>query len=211
MVRTLVLVAVLAGVAVPAGGCASHKDKNEQAKGKALKIPKDRTVLTGFKPAPATRAPVAYFPATALAPAPVPALTPTPTPALTPQALPTSGSGQTVAAAPQFHPVDPTDYAAPRPVYVSSAPVSSGVPVQRAPVMAPKARPAAWVKSGGQVANVPSAKPQAAGRYQVKKGDTLFGIARTRYGNGNRWQQIASANPGLTPETLQAGATIVVP
>ena len=29
--------------------------------------------------------------------------------------------------------------------------------------------------------------------------------------DGKRWQQIASANPGLTPATLRAGATIVVP
>ena len=63
-----------------------------------------------------------------------------------------------------------------------------------------KARPAA--------AHLP---PAAGSRYQVRKGDTLFGIARTRYGNGMRWQQIASANPGLTPATLKAGSTIVVP
>jgi 5'-nucleotidase / UDP-sugar diphosphatase len=51
----------------------------------------------------------------------------------------------------------------------------------------------------------------AARQYKVQKGDTLFGIARTHYGTGGRWQQIASANPGLTPATPKAGTTIVVP
>jgi nucleoid-associated protein YgaU len=47
--------------------------------------------------------------------------------------------------------------------------------------------------------------------YQVQKGDTLFGIAKSRYGSGNQWQRIAAANPGVTPASLKAGATIVVP
>lgn len=50
-----------------------------------------------------------------------------------------------------------------------------------------------------------------AGTYSVKKGDTLFGIARQHYGNGGQWQRIANANPGLTPATLKAGTTIVIP
>ena len=53
--------------------------------------------------------------------------------------------------------------------------------------------------------------PAAGGSYQVKKGDTLFSIAKATYGNGNQWQRIASANPGLAPNTLKAGQTIVLP
>jgi 5'-nucleotidase len=49
------------------------------------------------------------------------------------------------------------------------------------------------------------------GSYTVKKGDTLYSIARTRYGDGKQWQKIASANPGLRPETLKVGQTITVP
>ena len=49
------------------------------------------------------------------------------------------------------------------------------------------------------------------GSYTVKKGDTLFGIAKTAYGNGNQWQRIAAANPGLSPGTLKAGQTITLP
>ena len=205
MVRTLLLVAALAVVAGPAGGCASHKDKEAQAKRKSLKIPRDRTVLTGFKPAPAParRAPAAYFPSAAYAPMPpAPAALPAPVPAQ-PYAAAPPAAEDPVAAAPQFHPVDPTDYAARRPAYVSAAPVA------RAPRFPATSSPRPAVQSVGAGGRVPTTT--AAGRYQVKKGDTLFGIARTRYGNGNQWQQIASANPGLTPSTLQAGATIVVP
>jgi len=61
------------------------------------------------------------------------------------------------------------------------------------------------------------APAQAAGatgggaKYQVKKGDTLWKIAAAHYGNGNQWQKIVSANPGLSPETLKAGQNIVIP
>ena len=51
----------------------------------------------------------------------------------------------------------------------------------------------------------------AGGSYTVKKGDTLYSIARTRYGDGKQWQKIASANPGLRPETLKVGQTITIP
>jgi 5'-nucleotidase len=49
------------------------------------------------------------------------------------------------------------------------------------------------------------------GAYTVKKGDTLYSIARSRYGDGKQWQKIASANPGVRPETLKVGQTITLP
>ena len=49
------------------------------------------------------------------------------------------------------------------------------------------------------------------GTYKVKKGDTLFGIARAHYGDGKQWQKIAAANPGLSPQSLKVGQTINVP
>ena len=51
----------------------------------------------------------------------------------------------------------------------------------------------------------------ATGSYTVRKGDTLFSIAKSSYGNGNQWQRIASANPGLAPSTLKAGQKIMIP
>lgn len=50
-----------------------------------------------------------------------------------------------------------------------------------------------------------------AGNYTVKKGDTLYSIAKSRYGQGNQWQRIAAANPGLEPSKLKVGQTIVIP
>ena len=64
------------------------------------------------------------------------------------------------------------------------------------------------------VTQTPSAGGAATGgggSYTVKKGDTLFSIAKATYGSGNQWQRIASANPGLSPGTLKAGQTIVLP
>jgi 5'-nucleotidase len=64
------------------------------------------------------------------------------------------------------------------------------------------------------VTQTPPATPGAAGaggNYRVQKGDTLFSIAKQKYGNGNQWQRIASAHPGLSPATLKAGQTIVIP
>ena len=49
------------------------------------------------------------------------------------------------------------------------------------------------------------------GQYKVKKGDTLYRIAKNRYGDGKKWTEIASANPGLTPRSLKVGQTIVIP
>jgi nucleoid-associated protein YgaU len=50
-----------------------------------------------------------------------------------------------------------------------------------------------------------------AGAYTVKRGDTLYSIARTRYGDGKQWQKIVAANPGLRPEGLKVGQTINIP
>jgi 5'-nucleotidase len=47
--------------------------------------------------------------------------------------------------------------------------------------------------------------------YLVKRGDTLFRIAREQYGSGGEWRRIAQANPGLTPATLKAGQRLVMP
>jgi 5'-nucleotidase len=58
---------------------------------------------------------------------------------------------------------------------------------------------------------VTPAAATAGSTYVVKKGDTLFSIAKASYGNGNQWQRIASANPGLSPSTLKAGQKITLP
>ena len=203
MVRTLVSVAVLCAIVALGGGCASHKAKDREARAKGLKIPSDRSVLSGVAAGRAKSPGGPHAGAQAFAaatPAPVPApVMPAAMPAPAPVAMPTPAPAAT--SAPQFQPVDPTDYAAPRPAYASVVPTYAAPAPAWRPAPLPPAQPAS--------AHFPRAV--AGTRYQVQRGDTLFGIARTRYGDGKRWQQIASANPGLTPATLQAGATIVVP
>ncbi|HEX4052729.1 MAG TPA: LysM peptidoglycan-binding domain-containing protein [Tepidisphaeraceae bacterium] len=58
-----------------------------------------------------------------------------------------------------------------------------------------------------------SAAPSAASgnTYTVKRGDTLWKIASTHYGDGKKWHEIADANPGLTPSALRVGQTITLP
>jgi 5'-nucleotidase / UDP-sugar diphosphatase len=98
----------------------------------------------------------------------------------------------------------------PTPVYTQPQPVMAqpGNPT-------PLAQPVVYdTQPSPQYAAQTSATPtfaDAGNRYTVKKGDTLFSIAKSRYGNGNQWQRIASANPGLTPQGLKAGQTITIP
>ena len=61
-------------------------------------------------------------------------------------------------------------------------------------------------------AQAASSSTAAAGAsYTVKKGDTLYHIAKEHYGDGKRWQQIAAANPGIAPNSLRVGQTLVMP
>lgn len=48
-------------------------------------------------------------------------------------------------------------------------------------------------------------------RYTIKKGDTLYSIARNRYGDGKQWTRIAQANPGIDPQKLAVGQVIILP
>jgi len=68
--------------------------------------------------------------------------------------------------------------------------------------------------SGGAV--VPPVKVVAAPaagttQYTIKSGDTLEGIARAQMGDGQKWQLIAAANPGLDPKALKIGQKITIP
>src|SRR4051812_45296501 len=58
---------------------------------------------------------------------------------------------------------------------------------------------------------VASAQSVGGGNYTVKKGDTLYSIAKSRYGSGSQYTKIIAANPGLNPQSLKAGQTISIP
>jgi len=57
------------------------------------------------------------------------------------------------------------------------------------------------------------AMPATAGSrsYVIKSGDTLEAIARAQLGDGQKWRQIASANPGINPNNLKVGQSIAIP
>ena len=56
-----------------------------------------------------------------------------------------------------------------------------------------------------------SAKSAGGTKSTIKKGESLWSIAQSHYGNGNKWKSIAAANPKLDPNKIQAGQTIVLP
>ena len=56
-----------------------------------------------------------------------------------------------------------------------------------------------------------TAAPTAGGTYTIQKGDTLWSIATRVYGNGQRWQDIAAANPSVDPKRLIVGQQLVLP
>ena len=86
-------------------------------------------------------------------------------------------------------------------------PQQPGQPVAQQPVVDDTFAPA----QSTQTADAGDAGGTLAGPYTVKKGDTLYGIAKQRYGDGKQWVRIAEANPGLRPEALKAGQTITLP
>ena len=49
--------------------------------------------------------------------------------------------------------------------------------------------------------------------YTVKKGDTLWKISQSVYGNGKDWKKIYDANSAAIgdPDNLKAGQTLVIP
>ena len=57
----------------------------------------------------------------------------------------------------------------------------------------------------------PGRRATSGTRYTVKKGESLWSIAQTRYGSGQKWKTIAAANPDIDPDRIQAGQTIVLP
>jgi 5'-nucleotidase len=104
-----------------------------------------------------------------------------------------------IAAGCQQQPKPTTDSAALN-VAPDPAPVAYSAP-------APMAAPDPALSTSTPMASVAS----ATNTYTVKRGDTLWKIASTHYGDGKKWREIADANPGLTPSALRVGQTISLP
>ena len=61
------------------------------------------------------------------------------------------------------------------------------------------------------ITSTPTAGAGAGGSYTVKRGDTLYGIARAKYGDGKQYTRIVAANPGVSPQSLKVGQTLTIP
>jgi nucleoid-associated protein YgaU len=59
----------------------------------------------------------------------------------------------------------------------------------------------------------PTPRPNAAASYTVKSGDTLYRIAESTLGDGDRWQEIFRANRDqlASPDNLKVGQTLRLP
>lgn len=94
-------------------------------------------------------------------------------------------------------------------VAASPAPIPSEQPVAAQPVMV---QPISDVQTASYASSTPSVPTTTTRKtYTIKKGDTLFSIAKANYGSGKEWQKIAAANPGLEPSKLKVGQQIVIP
>ena len=63
----------------------------------------------------------------------------------------------------------------------------------------PEAKPAAEAAAGTET------------RHVIAKGDTLWGLAKAVYGNGELWKTIAAANGNPVPEKLEIGKELQIP
>jgi LysM repeat protein len=91
-----------------------------------------------------------------------------------------------------------TDIAPVAPSYAPT-PVASAQPVYASQQVTPVSvsSPAASASASG-------------GTYTVQKGDTLYKIARERYGNASAWKKIAAANPG-SETVIKPGQQLIMP
>jgi nucleoid-associated protein YgaU len=57
----------------------------------------------------------------------------------------------------------------------------------------------------------PGVEKLRAKTHVVKEGETLYQISKTYYGRGDKWQDIARANPRIKPERIRAGDELLIP
>lgn len=110
----------------------------------------------------------------------------------------------------------PASYAGTSAAPAASANVPAYLPPQGSTTSAPPvgllpARRAQVASAQSARATIPKVRKTDGKTYLVKRGDTLFQIARDHCGSGAKWRQIAELNPGLTPANLKAGQKLLMP
>ena len=92
------------------------------------------------------------------------------------------------------------------------APAYQPAPVAVQPVIADTPTPAYAAATPAPTAAAPAAAPTITGStYVVQKGDTLFKIARAKYGDATAVKKIKDANPGLDANHIKVGQKINLP
>ena len=76
--------------------------------------------------------------------------------------------------------------------------------------------PGSWQSSAssptlGAAAGTGLMDRNGARSHTIRRGDTLWAIARANYGSGARWRDIQAANPGINPRRLLVGKQIRLP
>lgn len=65
--------------------------------------------------------------------------------------------------------------------------------------------------AGSSVSNERTSEVVKPMTHTIRKGETLIQIARVFYGDGERWRDIAKANPRVNPDKLRVGMTLTMP
>ncbi|MGE0481181.1 MAG: LysM peptidoglycan-binding domain-containing protein [Phycisphaerae bacterium] len=126
---------------------------------------------------------------------------------LDPTTRPASESLRPITSAPPPDAPAPTTSAPPRPVATPPLPAAAGTPATSTPPPGP-ATPASG--DTGSAVRTPTSRTDGT-KHTIKDGDTLAKIAADAYGAERYWQAILDANPGLDPNRLMVGKTIVLP
>ncbi|MAY63756.1 MAG: hypothetical protein CML29_16260 [Rhizobiales bacterium] len=89
--------------------------------------------------------------------------------------------------------------------------VSTGEePMEDTTMEKPAMDDAAMEKDEPAMADTSSGEMEAGG-HKIAAGDTLWDIAKAKYGDGRKWKAIRDANPGINPGNLKVGESLTLP